>query len=592
MGTSITVGPSGYRSKVPATPSSPVTERYRLVRPLGAGGMGRVWLGYDEVLRRDVAVKEVVPPPGLTAAEQDQSATRSLREARAIARLNHPNVVRIYDVVNKEPWPWIVMEYVPSRSLHQVIAEDGPQPPAEVARIGLGVLAALCAAHRAGVVHRDVKPSNVLLSDHRVVLTDWGLATMEGDATVTRSGMIIGSPAYIAPERARDGASGPAADLWSLGATLYAAVEGHAPFERTSAIATLTALATEDLDPPKHAGPLRPALVGLLRKDPAARSTPQEAQRLLRKARGKTKPPPVLPWRAPRPRPAEAIPVSPAPPEEPPTEVRAAELTPPVVPDTEVTPPVVPAAEVTPPVPTDDQPTAVQAPVTHDRRAAVLTVVGLLLVVLLAVGIGLIVANRHAPTTPSAPATAGAATLPSSATGPSTGSSVPPSSAPTSVAAAPPPAQNGAPTLPAGWHFYHDPTGFTVAVPDGWTTFRRDGIVYFREPDGRRLLGIDQTNQPKMDPVADWRAQESYRVAHGDFPGYEPLGIRHVDYHVTAADWEFRYDDHGVRTHVLNRGAVFNDHQAYGFYWSTPEDQWAANVDNFHLITDTFQGKP
>src|SRR5207248_621066 len=298
---------------------------------------------------------------------------------------------------------------VPSRSLHQVIAENGPQPPAEVARIGLGVLAALCAAHRAGVVHRDVKPSNVLLSDHRVVLTDWGLATMEGDATVTRSGMIIGSPAYIAPERARDGTSGPASDLWSLGATLYAAVEGHAPFERTSAIATLTALATEDLEPPRHAGTLRPALVGLLRKDPAARSTPQEAQRLLRKARGKTKPPPVLPWRAPRPRPAETIPVSPAPPEEPPTQVRDAEVTPPVVPDAEVTPPVVP----------DDQPTAVQAPVTHDRRAAVLTVVGLLLVVLLAVGIGLIVANRHAPTTPSAPATAGAVT------GPSAGSSVP-----------------------------------------------------------------------------------------------------------------------------------------------------------------------
>ncbi|MFL5516228.1 MAG: serine/threonine-protein kinase, partial [Gemmatimonadales bacterium] len=147
--------------------------------------MGRVWLGYDEVLRRDVAVKEIVPPPGLTAAEQDMSSTRSLREARAIARLNHPNVVRIYDVVNKEPYPWIVMEYVPSRSLHQAIVEDGPLPPAEVARIGLAVLGALVAAHRAGVVHRDVKPSNVLLSGQRVVLTDWGLATMEGDATVT-----------------------------------------------------------------------------------------------------------------------------------------------------------------------------------------------------------------------------------------------------------------------------------------------------------------------------------------------------------------------------------------------------------------------
>ncbi len=297
---------------VSANPTSPVAERYRLVSPLGSGGMGRVWLGYDEVLRRDVAVKEVVPPAGLTAAEQDISNARSLREARAIARLNHPNVVRIYDVVNKQPHPWIVMEYVPSRSLHQVVSEDGPLPPVEVARVGLAVLAALVAAHRAGIVHRDVKPSNVLLSDTRVVLTDWGLATMEGDASVTRSGMIIGSPAYISPERARDGTAGPGSDLWSLGATLYAAVEGRAPYERSSAIATLTALATEEPDPATRAGALRPVLNGLLRKDPTTRVGAVEADRLLRKALGRPKRPPVTPWRAPRPR------LAPEPPRTPP----------------------------------------------------------------------------------------------------------------------------------------------------------------------------------------------------------------------------------------------------------------------------------
>src|SRR2546421_6654318 len=143
---------------VSASPSSPVAERYRLVSPLGSGGMGRVWLGYDEVLHRDVAVKEVVPPPGLTAAEQDMSNERSLREARAIARLNHPNVVRIYDVVSKEPHPWIVMEYVPSRTLHQVIVEDGPQPPAEAARIDLCVLDPAGAPHRTRIVHRELQP--------------------------------------------------------------------------------------------------------------------------------------------------------------------------------------------------------------------------------------------------------------------------------------------------------------------------------------------------------------------------------------------------------------------------------------------------
>jgi serine/threonine protein kinase len=543
------------------SPSVPVTERYRLISPLGSGGMGRVWLGHDEVLKRDVAVKEVVPPPGLTAAEQDQSATRSLREARAIARLNHPNVVRIYDVVAKEPWPWIVMEYVPSRSLHEAILEDGLMPPAEVARIGLAVLAALCAAHRAGVLHRDVKPSNVLLSGQRVVLTDWGLATMEGDATVTRSGMIIGSPAYIAPERARDGASGPAADLWSLGATLYAAVEGHAPYERTSAIATLTALATEDLEPPKHAGPLRPALVGLLRKDPTHRAGPKEAERLLRKALGRAKPEPALPWRVPRPAAEPSSepdsPISPAPREDPPTAIQPAE------------------PEVPPEAPA------------QDRRAIVLALVGAL-VALLLVGIGaVLLTNRGTPathSTPPATPTAGVASLPGT-------SGAPPSAGPTSAAGQPPPGQS-AQGLPDGWHYYHDATGFTVAVPDGWDTFKKGSIRYFDEPGGRRLLGIDQTNQPKMDPVADWQTQEAYRVGHGDFPGYESLGIRHVDFHVTAADWEFRYDDHGVRTHVINRGAVFNDHQAYGFYWSTPDDQWDANLANFQLITSTFQGKP
>ena len=228
--------------------------------------MGRVWLARDEVLHRDVAIKEVIPPEGLTAAEREEMRQRTLREARAAARLNHPSVVRVYDVVRTDVHPWIVMEYVPSRSLHEVIADDGILPPGRVAQIGLQVLGALRAAHRAGVLHRDVKPSNVLLTDDgRVVLTDFGLATMPGEATVTRPGMVLGSPAYISPERAREGHAGPESDLWSLGATLYAAVEGNSPYQRSSAIATLTALVTEEPPPARHAGPLRPVLSGLLR---------------------------------------------------------------------------------------------------------------------------------------------------------------------------------------------------------------------------------------------------------------------------------------------------------------------------------------
>ncbi|GIF10870.1 serine/threonine protein kinase [Actinoplanes teichomyceticus] len=250
--------------------------------------MGRVWRATDVVLHREVAIKELVPPPGLTPAERQEMRERSLREARAIARLNNINVVRVFDVLRTDADPWIVMEYVPSRSLQDTIAADGPFNPVRAAEIGLGVLNALKAAHRAGVVHRDIKPGNVLIGgDGRVVLTDFGLATVPGDPNVTRTGLVLGSPAYIAPERARDGTAGPAADLWSLGATLYAAVEGQSPFARPSAIATLAALATENVPQARNAGPLKPVLNGLLRKDPAHRIDADEAERLLARAAGR-----------------------------------------------------------------------------------------------------------------------------------------------------------------------------------------------------------------------------------------------------------------------------------------------------------------
>ncbi|MEU6204165.1 protein kinase [Micromonospora musae] len=265
-----------------------VADRYRLLSPLGQGGMGRVWKARDEVLHRDVAIKELVPPPSLTDDERREMRERSLREARAIARLNHINVVRIFDVLRTDGDPWIVMEYVASKSLQDTLAESGPVPSARAIEIGLGVLGALKSAHKAGVMHRDVKPGNVLLgNDGRVVLTDFGLATIPGDPNVTRTGMVLGSPAYIAPERAHDGTAGPEADLWSLGATLYAAVEGKSPYARPSAIATLAALATEPLPPPKNAGPLKPVLQGLLRKDPRERIDAETAERMLRRANGR-----------------------------------------------------------------------------------------------------------------------------------------------------------------------------------------------------------------------------------------------------------------------------------------------------------------
>ncbi|WP_250008100.1 serine/threonine-protein kinase [Actinoplanes sp. M2I2] len=262
-----------------------IAGRYRLGRTLGIGGMGKVWHARDEVLQRDVAIKEVLLPDDLVARDRETVNRRTLREARAAARLGHPNVVQVFDVFEVDGRPWIVMAYVPSRSLHEVLKESGPLEPRRVARIGLALLAALRAAHNAGVDHRDVKPANVLLADDgRVLLTDFGIATIEGDSQISSSDMLIGSPEFMSPERARHGTAGMASDLWSLGATLYAAVEGRSPFHRTSALATLTALATDEPDAPRQAGPLIPVLEGLLRRDPDERLDATAAEHLLREA--------------------------------------------------------------------------------------------------------------------------------------------------------------------------------------------------------------------------------------------------------------------------------------------------------------------
>ncbi|GIG92860.1 hypothetical protein Pen02_77960 [Plantactinospora endophytica] len=269
-----------------------IADRYLLLHTIGTGGMGRVWLARDEMLHRPVAVKQVVPPDWMTPDERDELRYRTLREARTAARLNHPNVVRVYDVVHDDDSPWIVMEYVPSRSVQQVLESDGPLSPLRTAEVGLAVLAALRAAHASGVLHRDVKPHNVLLAedDDRVVLTDFGLATVDGgDGALTRDGVVLGSPQYVSPERAADGASTVESDLWSLGATLYAAVEGRSPYRRRTTMATLTALAVAPPDPTRLAGPLRPVLAGLLRRDPRQRLTADEVERLLRRI---TDPPP------------------------------------------------------------------------------------------------------------------------------------------------------------------------------------------------------------------------------------------------------------------------------------------------------------
>ncbi|MGW1317149.1 serine/threonine-protein kinase [Streptomyces sp. NPDC002426] len=256
--------------------------RYRLGEVLGRGGMGTVWRAADETLGRTVAVKELRFPSSIDEDEKRRLITRTLREAKAIARIRNTSAVTVYDVVDEDDRPWIVMELIEGKSLAEVIREDGTLTPRRAAEVGLAILDVLRSAHREGILHRDVKPSNVLISeDGRVVLTDFGIAQVEGDPSVTSTGMLVGAPSYISPERARGHKPGPPADLWSLGGLLYASVEGRPPYDKGSAIATLTAVMTEPVEPPAHAGMLEEVIYGLLARDPDERLDDAGARVLL-----------------------------------------------------------------------------------------------------------------------------------------------------------------------------------------------------------------------------------------------------------------------------------------------------------------------
>ncbi|MFB4264966.1 protein kinase [Nonomuraea sp. GTA35] len=268
--------------------------------PVGRGGMGMVWHAHDVLLDRDVAVKELILPYGLDHAGKQVAHRRMLREARSAARLTHPGIVTVHDVVEEDGRPWIVMELVRAWSLEQAVRQSGPLPVIQAAEIGIRVLDALMHAHAAGILHRDIKPGNVLLTQDRVVLTDFGIAAIEGDVTITQTGLLMGSPAYIPPERLSGQPISQAADLWSFGATLYAAVEGRPPYEGPDPVAVLGAVVTQDPIRPQRAGSLMPVIEGLLRKNPAERLTATQVIEMLEavlRAHG-----------APRPRAPETLP--------------------------------------------------------------------------------------------------------------------------------------------------------------------------------------------------------------------------------------------------------------------------------------------
>jgi len=528
--------------------------RYRLGEVLGRGGMGKVWRAHDEVLHRTVAVKELTA--GLYVAEADRLVlhARTQKEARAAARITHPGVVTVHDVIEYDKRPWIVMQYVDGPSLADEAKEKGELAPREAARIGLHVLSALRAAHGAGVLHRDVKPGNVLLArDGQVLLTDFGIAAIEGDSTITRTGELVGSIDYLAPERVRGGDPGPASDLWSLGATLYTAVEGRSPFRRTSPISTMQAVVTEEPPAPVNAGPLGPVITALLRKDPADRPTAAETEQMLLDA-----------MEGREPRSAQAH----VPTERVPEEARfgyaGADGATARLPGTT-------GADGTTPLPVAGPPSA---PVTRragSRRWRTVIVVVVAAAVLggaaglaaMKYGEGAVADDRTVtPTTPSAPQT------------------IP---APSGTA----PAQ-GAPEIPDGWHRVDDPAGFSLVVPKDWTREVNAGQIDYTPDGGAHRIRISVDPDPDFDhPYLHMRNMEEQLADR--LPGYRRIGLEKNTFRDRPGSlWEFTWNetqDHAGPRHGIDQMYYGGPGgPEYALYLTAPQDGWEVSREKFDIM--------
>ncbi|KIF76282.1 serine/threonine protein kinase [Streptomyces sp. 150FB] len=608
--------------------------RYRLGEVLGRGGMGTVWRALDETLGRTVAVKELRFPSSIDDDEKRRLITRTLREAKAIARIRNNGAVTVYDVVDEDDRPWIVMELIEGKSLAEAVREDGTLTPRRAAEVGLAVLDVLRSAHREGILHRDVKPSNVLISeDGRVVLTDFGIAQVEGDPSVTSTGMLVGAPSYISPERARGHKPGPAADLWSLGGLLYASVEGSPPYDKGSAIATLTAVMTEPVDPPKNAGPLKDVIYGLLDKDPDKRLDDAGARALLLDVVN-------APEKAEKPEEPVAldatrvVPLPPVPEDAPPTTPPKAAKAP--KPPKAARPPK-PAGDATAdrmrgalrsvrnaakaeaaPRPEPGAATAVsrsdapRASLTDvvPRRTliiiavAVVVVIGVILAFTLDGGSGKTDGDKTAGGN-GASASAGADTGGSGkgaaepgtdqASGKAGGKG---EGATAGQTASPPPATaspdagsdpgstagsggtgDGA-SLPAGYAKVTDGKfRFSMTMPKGFHKIAiagtDSGVIYSAKSGGFPRVQIDFTKSPTDDAVLAWK-QLAPAVA-GSSSNYKLISIKKVSYngYPTVADWQFERDESaGIRSHVLDRGFKIDSKHGYSIMVSCKASEW------------------
>nr|WP_234323504.1 serine/threonine-protein kinase [Streptomyces sp. NRRL F-2580] len=608
--------------------------RYRLGAVLGKGGMGTVWRAQDETLGRTVAVKELRFSTGVDEDEKRRLITRTLREAKAIARIRSGGAVTVYDVVDEDGRPWIVMELIEGPSLAEFVRENGPLTPRRAAEVGLAVLDVLRAAHGQGILHRDVKPSNVLIAGNgRVVLTDFGIAQVEGDPSVTSTGMLVGAPSYISPERARGQKPGPPADMWSLGGLLYASVEGVPPYDKGSALATLTAVMTEPVDPPKNAGPLAEVIYGLLVKDPALRLDDARARALLTAVVNAPEPVPApvaAPAAAEETRQisladakaaaekaaAEKAAEKAAKKERERREreqrerARAALKSARKAATAAAATPAVSAAE-----PPKAKPSPVAAPLTDvmPRRTIALAIAAV--VVVLAV-VGSLIAyamsgddkgaknegkggqpsasapNKQASPKPSGNTgdsagngngSAGAGANGGTGTGTTTGTGGEPGQGQQSPAASQGQGATsggaGGAALPAGYAMMQEfGFHFSMAMPEGFKLIdiagENSGGIYARESGGFPRIQVDYTKKPGDDARLAWT--NSVANVAGSSKGYRTLRIDQVDYrgYPTVADWEFEREQKGMKVRVLNRGFKLDATHGYAIMISCAADQW------------------
>lgn len=507
--------------------------------------MGKVWRAHDEVLHRTVAVKELTA--GLYVAEADRVVlhARTQKEARAAARITHPGVVTVHDVVEYDNRPWIVMQYVDGPSLADAAKESGEIAPREAARIGLHVLSALRAAHGAGVLHRDVKPGNVLLArDGSVLLTDFGIAAIEGDSTITRTGELVGSIDYLAPERVRGGDPGPASDLWSLGATLYSAVEGRSPFRRTSPISTMQAVVTEEPPPPALAGALGPVIIALLRKDPVDRPSAAETERMLLDA-----------MEGREPRAAQAYVPTQRVPEDALRATGPGDAGRTVGTGTEALGPV---------------PWVTAAPVTRRSRGRWRTTI---LVIALAALVG---------------GGAGLAAMKfgeSSGTGGTEGGTVHATDTPPRTPSQDPRPGPSAKDVPDGWHPVHDPEGFDLVVPDGWKRRMVGQNVDYTPDDGEHYIRISVDPEPDFENSYMHMVDLEKTLAER-LPAYERKTL-HSNYYRDRPGslWEFTWTeskDHPGPRHAIDQMYFAEDGgPEYALYMSGPAGDWDTTRDQF-----------